>query len=194
MSHDLPLILNRRFVRATHPIPHRSRQRLGSIRFLNLRSRWGVFQDIVRKSIAPLTPIRRTDGCCSVTTLLKADIAVGGVIVAGADLELRPRSREMCAALNTAFEGLRQGDESSGAGAELDRFEGMIEVGAGGAVAVPVVVVEEVLLLLGGFVAEDYAWAAVGVAGMGLGNELLYRTVGEMGRVVGCGVAIVVGD
>ena len=100
----------------------------------------------------------------------------------------------MRSALNTAFEGLGQGDKSSGVGAELDGFEGMIEVCASGTVGVPVIVVEEVLLLFAGLVAEDYTRTAVGVAGVGLRNEFFYRAVSEMGRVVRCGVAVVVGD
>lgn len=72
----------------------------------------------------------------------------------------------------------------------------MGEVCAGGAVAVPEVVVEEVGARLGGLVGEDDAGAVVrGVAfGVVRDDEFLHGAVGEGWGWGGGGVAVGVGD
>jgi len=70
------------------------------------------------------------------------------------------------------------------------------EVGAGGAVAVPEVVVEEVGAGLGGLIGEDDAGAVVGGVAFGVvrDKEFLHGAVGELGWWGGGGVGVGVGD
>ena len=77
---------------------------------------------------------------------------MGGVVAGGGDLEFGPRGGELGAALDAAFEGCGEADEEGAVGVDFDDGVRVVEVGACGAVAVPVVVVEGVGLLLVGVV------------------------------------------
>jgi hypothetical protein len=66
------------------------------------------------------------------------------VVVGGLELELNPCRGNQRPALEPAFEGGRERDEDRFTRVDPRGFEGMSEVGSGGAVAVPEVVIEEV--------------------------------------------------
>lgn len=74
------------------------------------------------------------------------------MIITRLKLELDPRGGNQCPALEAALEGGGEGDENCLRWGQGSGFEGVREVGAGGANAVPEVVVEEVGACLGGLV------------------------------------------
>lgn len=90
------------------------------------------------EAIAAIAAVRGSDGGGAVAALLEGDVAVGGVVVGGRELEFDPCGWEGGAALDAAFEGGGEGDEGCVVGADGGCFFGVGEVGAGGAVAVPV--------------------------------------------------------
>ena len=107
----------------------------------------------MRETVAALAAVRGANRCRTIAALLETDIAVRRAVVACADLELDPCGWEVRAALDATFEAFGEADEGGLVGAEFGGFEGVVEVCAGGAVAVPVVVEEEVLLFFARFVA-----------------------------------------
>ena len=94
--------------------------------------------DILMEAIAPIGAVGGGDCRGAVAALFEGDVAVGGAVVGGGELELDPGGREGGVALDAAFEGGGEGDEGGGVGADRGGFEGVGEVAAGGAVAVPV--------------------------------------------------------
>lgn len=74
---------------------------------------------------------------------------MGGIVVAGADLELDPGGWQLDSTLHTPFEAYGKINKGSCIGAHNCRVGWVIEVCACCAVAVPEVVVEAVGLLLG---------------------------------------------
>lgn len=80
---------------------------------------------------------------------------MSGVVVAGGDLKLNPGRGKLGASLDTAFEGGGKGHVYRGIWAKVDALERVGEVGVGGAVAVGVVVVEEIGAFLVRFVGQD---------------------------------------
>lgn len=104
LPHRLVLILNRRLIRPTHPVTHRHSQSLGAVRLILNRSSRGIGQDILAEPTASTAPVRRIDRRRAIAALLEADVAVGGTVVAGADLELDPGGWQLGSALHTSFE------------------------------------------------------------------------------------------
>lgn len=149
LAHHLILIVNCRLIRSTHPVPHRRCQSLGAVGLVLHRSSRSIGQDILAEPTASAATIRGIDCRSAVTALFQADVAVRGIVVAGADLELHPRSWQLGSALHTPFETCGESNEGTCAGTNGCGVGGMVEVCAGGAVAVPEVVVEIVGLLLG---------------------------------------------
>ena len=136
--------LNSRLIRSAHPIPHRTRQRFLPIRPLpQCRSR-RILQHILNKPIAPPAPVRRRNSRCAIAALFDGDISVRSVIVGSIELELHPRGGDLGSPLEAALEGCGEGDEERFRGLHTSGFERVREVCAGGAVAVPEIVVEEV--------------------------------------------------
>ncbi len=163
--------------------------------------------------IASMAAVRRGNGRGAVAALFERDVAVGRVVVGGRELEFDPGGWEGGAALDAAFEGAGEGDEGGGGGADGGGFFGVGEVGAGGAVAVPGMVLtgwvdggrerekgggslpEIVVEVVGagfvGFVGEDDAGAAVVVLARGVLDEaLLGWAVRHAGVVAGCCVGV----
>lgn len=129
----LPLPLNRHLIPAHHPIPHRTRQRDLAVRLPDHSAMGRIPDDILMEAVAPVAAVGGGDGRGAVAPLFEGDVAVGG-----GELELDPGGREGGVALDAAFEGGGEGDEGGGVGADGGSFEGVGEVAAGGAVAVPV--------------------------------------------------------
>lgn len=147
------------------------------------------------EAIAAMTAIGRSDGSSAIAALFQRDVPVGGLVVVGRELELDPGGREGGAALDAALEGKREGDEGGGVGAEGGCLFRVGEVAAGGAVAVPEVVVEVVGAGGGGLVGEEDAGAAVVVLAGGVCDEAFRGgAVGHAGRGRGGRVAVGVGD
>ncbi len=90
------------------------------------------------EAVAAVAAVGGGDGCSTVAALFEGDVAVGGVVVGGGELEFHPGGREGGTALDAAFEGGGEGDEGSGVRADGGGFFRVGEIGAGGAVAVPV--------------------------------------------------------
>ena len=90
------------------------------------------------EAVAAVAAVGGGDGRGAVAALFEGDVAVGGAVVGGGELELDPGGREGRVALDAAFEGGGEGDEGGGVGADGGGFEGVGEVAAGGAVTVPV--------------------------------------------------------
>jgi hypothetical protein len=95
---------------------------------------------------------------------------VSGAVIRGFELKFHPSRRDEAAALDTAFEGEGEASEGLVSGGYGDGFERFVEVGAGGAVAVPVVVEKEVGVGVVRVVVEDYAgfFAVIRVAFCGV--------------------------
>ena len=190
LAHHLAQIVDGRLVRPAHPVPHRGRQRPGAVGLALHGRRGGAGQHVLAEAVAPVAAVGRGDGGRAVTALLEADVAVRGGVVARADLELGPRGRQLAAALHPALEAFRQADESLLAGTEGGRVGGVVEIGAGRAAAVPEVVVEIALLLLGRSVGQDDAGPGDGLEPLGGDGE--GDVVGSDLRECYCGVVSLV--
>ena len=110
--------------------------------------------------------VRPLDRRRAIATLLQRDIPVRGMVIGSLALELDPGRRDDGPALDPALETRRQRDEMAGLGRQFDALERVIEVGPRGAVAVPVVVVEEVGARLGRFVVQVDAHFALVLLGL----------------------------
>lgn len=104
LPHHLILVVNRRLIRSAHPVSHRRSQSLRAVRLILNRSSRSVGQDILAEPTASTASVRGIDCRGAVTALLQADVAVPGIVVAGADLELDPGGWQLGSALHTAFE------------------------------------------------------------------------------------------
>ena len=125
-------------IRPSHPITHRARQRFLPIRLLHHSLLRCILDNILAEAINMLATVRGGDGGGTIAALFEGDVAVGGMVVGGFELEFGPGGREVSAALDAAFEGGWEGDECRCAvGGESGGFEGVGEVCAGCAVAVP---------------------------------------------------------
>lgn len=160
LPHLLILPLNRRLIRSPIPVPHRRIQRPRPIRLIPHRSLGRPTYDIVLEAVEPAAPVGARDRGRAVAALLQGDVPVCAAVVVGADLEFDPGGGELGAALDAAFKGGGEGDEEGVVGVDGGDGVWAIEVGACGAVAVPVVVVEGELLIFVSVVAQDDAWAA----------------------------------
>lgn len=98
--------------------------------------------------------VRPLDSRRAIATLLQRDIPVRRMVIGSLALEFDPGRRNDGTALDPALETRRQRDEMAGLGRQFDALERVIEVGPRGAVAVPVVVVEEVGARLVRFVVQ----------------------------------------
>ena len=148
LTDNLSLVVDGCMVGSAHPVSHGSRQSLAPVGLLDHGRGGGIFQDIFGESVGPLGTIGRTDGRCAVTALFETDVAVGCTVVARLDLELNPRSGQVCAALHSALEAQGKAHERCGVWPKLDRLQRVIEVCTGRAVAIPIVIIEEVGFLL----------------------------------------------
>lgn len=121
---------------------------------------------------------------------------MSAMIITRLELKLNPRGGDQRPALESPLESRGERHEGGFLRGQRDGFERVREVGAGGAVAVPEVVVEEVGAGLGGFVGEDDAGAVVegGAFGVIRDEEFLHGAVGELGWWGGVGVGVGVGD
>lgn len=128
------------------------------------------------RALAPLDRRR------PIATLLQRDVAVREMVIGRFALEFHPRRGDELPSLHATFEGGGEGDEVRGVGGEMLVFERVVEVGARGAVSVPVVVVEVVGAGFGGGVVQVDADA--GVVGF-WGRELFGCFVGGRGRGAG---------
>lgn len=170
LPHLLILPRNRRQIRAPIPISHRRIQRPRPVRLIPHRRLGRPTHNIILKAIEAATAVRTRHRRRAIASLLQTDIAVRRAIVVGRDLEFRPGGGEEGPALDAALEGFGEGDEEGVGAGDGDDGVGIVEVGARGAVAVPVVVVEGVRLGDGAVVAEDDA----GPADLGGGDVVLH--------------------
>ena len=136
--HHLPFPLNRHLIPPRHPIPHRTRQDDLAIGLPDHSAMGRIPDDVLVEAVAAVAAVGGGDGRGAVAALFEGDVAVGGAVVGGGELELDPGGREGRVALDAAFEGGGEGDEGGGVGADGGGFEGVGEVAAGGAVTVPV--------------------------------------------------------
>ncbi len=110
--------------------------------------------------------VRPLDSRRAIATLLQRDIPVRRMVIGSLALEFDPGRRNDGTALDPALETRRQRDEMAGLGRQFDALERVIEVGPRGAVAVPVVVVEEVGARLVRFVVQVDAHFALVLLGL----------------------------
>lgn len=131
-------------------------------------------QHILVEPPATMAPIRTCNRRGAIAALLEGDVAVRGMIVGGIQLELGPCGWDEGAALHATFEGGGERDEMGRVGCQVHGCERVVEVRACGAVAVPVVVVEEVGALVPALVMQIDARAVVffGIVRFGGGDVL----------------------
>lgn len=160
------------------------------------------------EAVTAITAVSGSDSGGAIAPLFQTNVAVGGVVVGGRELEFNPGGWEGGTALDAAFEGCGERDEGGSVGADGSSFFRVGEVGTGGAVAIPEgtgefgaglaeeeslpeVVVEVVCAGFSGFIGEDNTGPAVVVlAGGVLDKPLLIWTVGHVGGVAWDGIAI----
>lgn len=166
------LVVYRRLVGRTHPISHRARQDRHPIPGpLGPRCRRCLVNEWLPEASRRLaTAVGGGDGGGTIIPLLDADVAMSGPVIRGFELEFHPSRRDSATALDAAFEGEGEAGEGLVSGGYGDGFEGFVEVGAGGAVAVPVVVEKEVGVDVVRAVVEDDAgfFAVIRVAFCGV--------------------------
>ncbi len=82
---------------------------------------------------------------------------MSGAVIRGFELKFHPSCRDEAASLDATFEGEGEASKGLASGRYGDRFERFVEIGAGCAVAIPVVVEEVVSISVFRVVVEDYA-------------------------------------
>lgn len=118
--------------------------------------------EMLREALGATTAIGGRDGGGTIVALLDADVAVRGPVIGRLQLEFGPGGGDEPAALDAAFEAEGEADEGFLLAGYGHGFQGLVEIRARGAVAVPVVVEEEIgVVALGSVVEYDAGLFAV---------------------------------